>query len=414
MTQSCDIAIIGAGPSGAVAAALLLKHGFSVCVLEKQHFPRFVIGESLLPHCMEFIEEAGFLPAVEAEKRFQFKNGAAFTWGSRYTYFDFTDKFTAGPGTTFQVRREIFDKILIDEAAKQGADVRFGHAVAAFADTDSGARLTVQPENGTEYVLEAKFVLDASGYGRVLPRLLDLDTPSHLPVREAHFTHIDDNISDPEFDRNKILISTHPEHRDVWLWLIPFGDNRCSIGVVGLPERFAGLGDSEAILRRYADEVPMLKRVLAKAQWHNDFPFRKISGYSANVKALYGKHFALLGNAAEFLDPVFSSGVTIAMHSAKLAADLLGRQLKGETVDWQSGFVEPLMVGVDAFRTYVEGWYDGSFQDAIYAENRNPEIGRMISSILAGYAWDTNNPYVEKPERRLKALAETVGEQKCE
>ena len=76
MTQSCDIAIIGAGPSGAVAAALLLKHGFSVCVLEKQHFPRFVIGESLLPHCMEFIEEAGFLPAVEAEPSFQFKNGA--------------------------------------------------------------------------------------------------------------------------------------------------------------------------------------------------------------------------------------------------------------------------------------------------------------------------------------------------
>ena len=413
MTQSCDIAIIGAGPSGAVAAALLLKHGFSVCVLEKQHFPRFVIGESLLPHCMEFIEEAGFLPAVEAEKRFQFKNGAAFTWGSRYTYFDFTDKFSPGPGTTFQVRREIFDKILIDEAAKQGADVRFGHAVAAFADTDSGARLTVQPENGTEYVLEAKFVLDASGYGRVLPRLLDLDTPSHLPVREAHFTHIDDNISDPEFDRNKILISTHPEHRDVWLWLIPFGDNRCSIGVVGLPERFAGLGDSEAILRRYADEVPMLKRVLANAQWHNDFPFRKISGYSANVKALYGKHFALLGNAAEFLDPVFSSGVTIAMHSAKLAADLLCRQLKGETVDWQSGFVEPLMVGVDAFRTYVEGWYDGSFQDAIYAENRNPEIGRMISSILAGYAWDTANPFVEKSKRRLEALAATVGPQEC-
>ena len=411
MTQSCDIAIIGAGPSGAVAAALLLKHGFSVCVLEKQHFPRFVIGESLLPHCMEFIEEAGFLPAVEAEPSFQFKNGAAFTWGSRYTYFDFTDKFTPGPGTTYQVRRGIFDKILIDEAAKQGADVRFGHAVTAFDNSGDTARLSVETDNGEAYELNARFVLDASGYGRVLPRLLDLDTPSDLPMREAHFTHIDDNIADPGFDRSKILISTHPVHRDVWLWLIPFGDNRCSIGVVGLPERFAGLGDSEAILRRYADEVPMLKRVLANAQWHNDFPFRKISGYSANVKALYGKHFALLGNAAEFLDPVFSSGVTIAMHSAKLAADLLCRALKGETVDWQSGFVEPLMVGVDAFRTYVEGWYDGSFQDAIYAPERNPEIGRMISSILAGYAWDTDNPYVEKSERRLKALAETVGVQ---
>ena len=402
MSQSCDIAIIGAGPSGAVAAALLLKHGFSVCVLEKQHFPRFVIGESLLPHCMEFIEEAGFLPAVEAEPSFQFKNGAAFTWGSRYTYFDFTDKFTPGPGTTYQVRRGIFDKILIDEAAKQGADVRFGHAVTAFDNSGDTARLSVETDNGEAYELTARFVLDASGYGRVLPRLLSLDTPSDLPMREAHFTHIDDNIADPDFDRSKILISTHPVHRDVWLWLIPFGDNRCSIGVVGLPERFAGLGDSEAILRRYAAEIPMLARILGKAQWENDFPFRHIKGYSANVKTLHGRHFALLGNAAEFLDPVFSSGVTIAMHSAKLAADLLARQLKGQGADWQ---------GVNAFRTYVNGWYDGSFQDAIYTPNRNPEISRMISSILAGYAWDTDNPYVEKSERRLKALAETVGVQ---
>ena len=87
--------------------------------------------------------------------------------------------------------------------------------------------------------------------------------------------------------------------------------------MVGLPERFAGLGDSEAILRRYVAEIPMLARILGKAQWENDFPFRHIKGYSANVKTLHGRHFALLGNAAEFLDPVFSSGVTIAMHSAK-------------------------------------------------------------------------------------------------
>ena len=412
MSQSCDIAIIGAGPSGAVAAALLLKHGFSVCVLEKQHFPRFVIGESLLPHCMEFIEEAGFLPAVEAEKRFQFKNGAAFTWGSRYTYFDFTDKFTAGPGTTFQVRREIFDKILIDEAAKQGADVRFGHAVAAFADTDSGARLTVQPENGTEYVLEAKFVLDASGYGRVLPRLLDLETPSHLPPRQAHFTHIDDNITNPKFDRSKILITTHPQHRDVWIWLIPFGENRCSIGVVGTPDVLAG--ESETVLKQCVYECPMLKEILDKAVWENDFPFRSIQGYSANVKSLYGKHFALLGNAAEFLDPVFSSGVTIALHSAKLASDLLAKQLEGNAVDWDAEFAKPLMIGVNAFRTYVDGWYDFRFQNVVYAPNRSSEISRMISSILAGYAWDTENPFVAKSEQRLSTLAALVGDLQIE
>ena len=402
-----DVVIIGAGPSGSVAASLLHKQGVKVCVLEKQHFPRFVIGESLLPYCMDILAEADLVDAVNAEKTFQFKNGAAFTWGNRYTYFDFTDKFTAGPGTTYQVRRGIFDKILIDETAKKGVEVRFGHEVLSLDNSGETAVLKVRREDGKEYHLSARFVLDASGYGRVLPRLLDLETPSSLPTRVARFTHIDDNINAPDFDRNKILITTHPTHRDVWLWLIPFADNRCSIGVVGLLETLNG--DNETILKKFALECPMLKRILANANWENDFPYRQIQGYSANVKTLYGKHFALLGNAAEFLDPVFSSGVTIALHSARLASRIIPRQLKGETVDWQKEFSEPLMVGVNAFRTYVNGWYDNSFQDVIYARNPQPEIRQMLSSILAGYAWDTENPFVAKSTPRLKALAEICG-----
>ena len=402
-----DVVIIGAGPSGSVAASLLHKQGVKVCVLEKQHFPRFVIGESLLPYCMDILAEADLVDAVNAEKTFQFKNGAAFTWGNRYTYFDFTDKFTAGPGTTYQVRRGIFDKILIDETAKKGVEVRFGHEVLSLDNSGETAVLKARSEDGEEYHLSARFVLDASGYGRVLPRLLDLETPSSLPTRVARFTHIDDNINAPDFDRNKILITTHPTHRDVWLWLIPFADNRCSIGVVGLPETLDG--DNETILKKFALECPMLKRILANANWENDFPYSQIQGYSANVKALYGKHFALLGNAAEFLDPVFSSGVTIALHSARLASRIISRQLKGEAVDWQKEFSETLMVGVNAFRTYVNGWYDNSFQDVIYARNPEPKIRQMLSSILAGYAWDTENPFVAKSTPRLKALAEICG-----
>lgn len=405
--QQFDVVIIGAGPSGSVSASLLKKQGFSVCVLEKQHFPRFVIGESLLPHCMEILEDAGLVDAVHAEKSFQFKNGAAFTWGNRYTYFDFTDKFTAGPGTTYQVRRGIFDKILIDETAQKGVEVRFGHEVLALDNSGDVAVISARTEAGEDYQISAKFVLDASGYGRVLPRLMALDTPSHLPARLAHFTHIDDNITATDFDRNKILITTHPVHRDVWLWLIPFADNRCSIGVVGLPEVLEG--DSETVLKKFALECPMLNRILANANWNNEFPFRNIQGYSANVKSLHGKHFALLGNAAEFLDPVFSSGVTIALHSAQLAARLVTKQLGGQAVDWEQEFTKPLMVGVNAFRTYVNGWYDTSFQDVIYARNPQPEIRQMISSILAGYAWDENNPFVAKSDARLKALAELCG-----
>lgn len=412
MSTQFDVAVIGAGPAGSVASALLRKKGYQVCVLEKQHFPRFVIGESLLPHCMEMLEEAGFTDAVRAEPGFQLKNGAAFSWGSRYTEFDFTDKFSDGPGTTYQVRRAVFDKILIGEAAKQGVEVRFGHGVTAFDNSGDFARLNIETDTGKSYELTAKFVLDASGYGRVLPRLLDLETPSHLPPRQAHFTHIDDNITHPKFDRNKILITTHPQHRDVWIWLIPFGGNRCSVGVVGTPDKL--VGESETVLKKFVYECPMLNEILDKAVWENDFPFRSIQGYSANVKSLHGRHFALLGNAAEFLDPVFSSGVTIALHSAKLAADLLAKQLEGGTADWDTEFAEPLMIGVDTFRTYVDGWYDFRFQNVVYAPDRSPEISRMLSSILAGYAWDTENPFVAKSEQRLTALSEWIGQLETE
>lgn len=408
MHTQFDAVVIGAGPSGSAAASLLAQKGLAVCVVEKQHFPRFVIGESLLPYSMLVLEKAGLAEAVNAEKTFQYKNGAAFSWGKRYTYFDFTDKFSAGPGTTFQVRRGIFDKILIDETAKKGVDVRFGHELLAFDNSGEHAELRIRTDQGEEYVLSAKFVLDASGYGRVLPRLLDLETPSELPVRMARFTHIDDNIDDPDFDRNKILITTHPVYRDVWFWLIPFADNRCSIGVVGLPEILAD-GDIETVLKKLVSDCPRLKELLVNAQWENDFPYREIKGYSANVKTLHGKHFALLGNAAEFLDPVFSSGVTIALHSALLASDLVARQISGEAIDWQKQFTEPLMVGVNAFRTYVTGWYDCSFQDVVYAKSPDPKIRRMISSILAGYAWDTENPFVARSAQNLQTLAEICG-----
>ena len=114
----------------------------------------------------------------------------------------------------------------------------------------------------------------------------------------------------------------------------------------------------------------------------------------------------MLGNAGEFLDPVFSSGVTIALKSASLAAEVLGRQLSGAKVDWESEYATPLKKGVNTFRTFVESWYGGGFQNVIFHENQQPEIRRMISSILAGYAWDESNPYVRESKRRLKALEE--------
>ncbi|AOE63467.1 NAD(P)/FAD-dependent oxidoreductase [Pseudomonas corrugata] len=399
-----QVVIIGAGPSGAIAAALLKRKGHDVLIIERQHFPRFSIGESLLSHCLDFVEEAGMLDAVNSAG-FQRKNGAAFAWGERYSAFDFGDTFSEGKPTTFQVQRADFDKLLADQAALQGVEIRYGEAIASVDFNLAKPQLGVQREDGSEYRIESDFVLDASGYGRVLPRLLDLEAPSNFPVRRAVFTHVEDRIDTPAFDREKILITTHPTQRDIWFWTIPFSGGRCSVGVVAAAEHFAGrTEDLDACLRGFIDETPSLARVLDNAVW--DTPARTIGGYSANVKTLHGQGFALLGNAAEFLDPVFSSGVTIAMRSASMAADVLHRQLQGESVDWQDEFAVPLKRGVDTFRCYVEGWYAGTFQDVIFYTEGSSDIRRMISSILAGYAWDQRNPFVSEPKRRLRMLSE--------
>nr|WP_207189019.1 MULTISPECIES: NAD(P)/FAD-dependent oxidoreductase [Gammaproteobacteria] len=399
-----QVLVIGAGPSGAIAAALLKRKGHDVLMIERQHFPRFSIGESLLSHCLDFVEEAGMLEAVNAAG-FQRKNGAAFAWGDQYSAFDFGDTFSNGKPTTFQVQRADFDKLLADQAELQGVDVRYGEAIVSADFSLPKPQLDVLREDGSQYRVEADFVLDASGYGRVLPRLLNLEAPSNFPVRQAVFTHVEDCIDNPAFDREKILITTHPTQRDIWFWTIPFSNGRCSVGVVAAAEHFEGRTENlDNCLRGFIAETPSLAGVLNNAVW--DTPARTIGGYSANVKTLHGQGFALLGNAAEFLDPVFSSGVTIAMRSASMAAGVLHRQLQGESVDWQTEFAEPLKRGVNTFRCYVEGWYAGTFQDVIFYQGGTADIRRMISSILAGYAWDERNPFVSEPKRRLRMISD--------
>ena len=151
--EQFDVVVIGAGPAGAVSSSLLNKKGHRILVLEKQHFPRFSIGESLLPQCMTYLEQAGMLEAVQAST-FQHKNGAAFSRGEEYEYFDFREKISAGWGTTFQVQRDSFDKILADEAQKQGVVLRYGHSVIACDSVNGERQLSVQTDTGERYQVQ--------------------------------------------------------------------------------------------------------------------------------------------------------------------------------------------------------------------------------------------------------------------
>ncbi len=398
-----DVVIIGAGPAGAVAGAMLARRGWSVEILERVHFPRFSIGESLLPQAMEWLEEAGLLRDV-VEAGFQHKNGAAFRWGPREESFDFRNKTAPGWGTTYQVRRDLFDKILSDGAARQGVKVAFGQTVVAMHPDPVAPSLDVVDESGDRRRLTARFVLDASGFGRTLARLLDLERPVDVPTRMALFTHVRDGIAPDAFDRNKILISINPDDPQLWYWLIPLADGLSSIGVVGEPhrmapygatrdERFAGLIAASGRMGELVGQAPRIRDV------------GELGGYACRVTSLVGPGYALLGNAGEFLDPVFSSGITIALKSASLAAHTLDRQLRGEAPDWEASFCQPLYQGIETFRSYVNGWYEGMLQRIIFGQPAEAtRIKAMITSILAGYAWDGTNPFALRPGEYLRKV----------
>ena len=398
-----DVLIIGAGPAGSIAAALLARHGFSVRVLERESFPRFSIGESLLASTMELLEEAGMVDAVTA-RGFQYKNGAVFDRDGESSEFDFAHKSSPGYSFTFQVPRAEFDSTLAAEAQRQGAEIRF--ETETIAVDFSGARPTVTSRSARGVEMhEPRFVLDASGFGRTLPKLLKLDRPSTYPPRGAIFTHVRDNTVAGEFDRQKVRIGIHPTEPDVWSWVVPFSNGHASVGVVGSVEHHnARTGTAEERFWQALQAEPRLRELLARAETVR--PVGELIGYSATVSQSHGRHFALLGNAAEFLDPVFSSGITIAMKSASLAAAVLARQLRGDSVDWQREFAEPLDYGVETFRAFVAGWYDGSLQQVIFFPRQQEAIRRMICSVLAGYVWDRDNPYTgPQAGRRLRTLA---------
>src|SRR5664279_1182870 len=184
--QTTDVLVIGAGPAGTVAASIVNKAGYQVRIVEKQQFPRFVIGESLLPRCMEALEEAGFLDAVK-EKKFQEKGGAKFVKNGKICDYQFSRQFTPGWNWTWQVPRAEFDKTLADTVERMGVPVSYETAVTRIEFNGSDSVTTLEDKDGHKSLVAARFIVDGSGYGRVIPRLFHLDKPSNLVPRKALF-----------------------------------------------------------------------------------------------------------------------------------------------------------------------------------------------------------------------------------
>jgi flavin-dependent dehydrogenase len=408
LKENVDVLIIGAGPSGCVAAGYLHKNNASIKVVEKSKFPRFVIGESLIPRSMEHYEEAGLLDALK-EKNFEKKFGARFIRGEEVCLFDFSDKFSEGWDWTWQVPRADFDNTLAQEIVSKGVDVEFETEVLEVKFEGSNSKTIVRDKDGNLKEISAKFIIDSSGYGRVLPRILKLDAPSSIPENSSMFAHVKD-VNRPE-GREGTLISFDILETKVWLWVIPFSDGNTSIGVVGPTSYINSLSK---------DTTEALKSVIQKSDFYRDrfdgvdflFEPHKIENYSCSVTQLCGPGFTLTGNSSEFLDPVFSSGVCFATESGMLSAKLFLRELNGEKVDWDKEYTEYMRRGVNVFATYVKEWYTGNLQTLFFHRPENPDVKRKICAVLAGYVWDEENPFVKKHDNVIRNMAHILNNEK--
>jgi flavin-dependent dehydrogenase len=403
-TNSTDVLVIGAGPAGTVAASLVHQAGYRVRIVEKMKFPRFVIGESLLPRCMEALKEAGFLEAVRA-KQFQEKSGAKFVKNGKICDYRFADQFTKGWQWTWQVPRSEFDKTLADTVEQMGVPIDYETTVTGIEFNGSDSVTTVVDKTGKASQIHARFIIDGSGYGRVIPRLFNMDRPSNLPPRKALFSHTVDTRRSMSDEPNRITIVVHKP--GVWIWIIPFATGITSLGFVGDPEFFqAYSGSPEEQFRKLIASEPYLTERFHEVKLL--FEPRTLQSWSGTTDRFYGDGFVLTGNVTEFLDPVFSSGVTLATVSSQLAGKLVVEKLKGRSVNWDNEYMKPMMQGVDTFRSYVMAWYDGTLDTIFFADNQDELIKSQICSVLAGYVWDLDNPYVKNHKTALQRLASMI------
>ena len=399
--KKTDVVIIGAGPGGSVAAAYLLKQGYSVCMLERSTFPRYVVGESLLPKSMEHFEEVDLLPVLE-KQQYNIKRGAKFLNTESVCDIDFSKKSTEGWSWTWQVPRAHFDKVVADEVASRGAEILYNASVTGIEFSDN-PKITYSVGNEQSEV-ECKFIIDASGFGNVVPRALGTKIEINPDGKSAFFLLSEDRLRSNDGEPD--LITFEVPEQGLWFWNIPFSDGTTSLGFVGEKEFFTQTETQDDFRAMLAKHIEVYNERFIDQEFLKDPVY--LPSYTQATQKVFGDKYVLIGNCFGFLDPVFSSGVALSTESGLLAAKLLHKQLGGEQVDWQTDYADYMTSGIDVYKSYVGDWYTGDLQKLFWAEDINPTIKEEITSILAGYVWDKKNRLVKKHKTAVKRIAQFI------
>ena len=378
-----DAVIIGGGPGGSTAATFLARAGRRVLLLEKERFPRFHIGESLLPYNQSLFREMGVLPALEASGLIK-KTGAQFHIGngSKSLALVFRQgRFTRQP-EAFQVERSAFDHLLLEHARQSGADVRQGWTVSKFSSEPDGVTLQARDQTGVTATWRGAFLIDASGRGNLTGNQEGLRLIHPRLKKLAVFGHFS-GVRRDEGEKGGDTVIVRLDNK--WFWLIPLSAEKTSVGCVLDQEEFARAQESpEALFQRLWQSSRVLRDrmqaalLLGVIHTTGDFSYRN--------RRLVGKRLLRVGDAAGFMDPIFSAGVYLACYSGKMAARAVLDSLAAgdDGGDRLPRYERRLQRAMRTYWNMVEGFYTTPFIEIFMNPRGRFNLPSAVTAVLAG------------------------------
>ena len=383
-SEPYDVVVIGGGPAGAALATFLRQDGHRCLVVEREEFPRYHIGESLIPSTYSALDRMGLLPRLKASA-FPPKYSVRFVApsGEESDPFYFSETIEGDRARTWQVERSTFDRMCLDNAREQGVEVQSTTTVTeVLFDKERAVGVRARRADGRIVDIAARVVADASGHATVIGHQLGLRRPIPGLAKGSCWSYYKGGRRAPGIDGGETTVFMLPGRR--WFWYIPLPDDIVSVGIVAPPEYlFGGTADLDAVFLREVENCRPLSERVARAT--RQAPVRRIPHLAYVNRQTCGDGWVMVGDARLFLDPIYSSGLFLAFASAELAAGCIHRALEaGDVSAARLGAFEPTMATAsEVFWRLVRAFYDETFSFRAFVE-RFPEQRTALVDCLVG------------------------------